>query len=252
MKYFLLLLVSLCFLSGCNINLNVDAPIFAERKNTKIESSGVLHVKVTKNFSDTFRSFKTDIIGIDDIIKIPTKPVVRTVDIGGSCAVINYIDGWYYAVTAKHVVIFGKKILVDNNEAEIEYTSPSLDLAIIRFKSDKRYHIYNLGRIRIGDSASLVGFPGDFFNKVRKFAVRGNVCGIEKNEIWFSGGGSKGMSGGPLLNSKNEVVGVVSRFLVTYPHNTSFICCIPIEDIRQKIEIIKIRSKIKRFFKLKT
>jgi len=249
-KYFLLLLVMLSFLSGCHINLTFKtSSIFVERNNTKIESKGILQVKTTKTIKTTFKSFfKTDIIK-DPLSDIE---VESTVEIGGSCVVVSFIDGWYYAATAKHVVMFGQKIFVDNNESEIVYKSDVADIALLKFKSNKRYFIHNMGEATLGDISWSIGFPADVIGKSRKFVVRGAICYIGKNEVWTNGGGHKGMSGGALLNSKNEVIGVISRFMYSYPYNTSFICCIPIKEIRQKIEIIKIRSKIRNFFKIKT
>jgi len=169
----------------------------------------------------------------------------------GSCFVVAKQNGYYYAITARHVVQLPKaKITIDGQKGEIVSILNRVDAAIIRFKSNKKYPIYKLSEnAKILDTVWLVGFPGDVTGIVRKFTVKGSICNVSKTEIWFSGGGAQGMSGGPMINSRNEVFGVISRFISTLQPCDNFVDNVPSRFFMYELESILIKERIKNLTK---
>ena len=134
----------------------------------------------------------------------------------GSCFVVANQNDWYYAITANHVVqafgfSFGRfdfpsSVMVDDEqyEAEVVRMSSQDDLALIRFKSPENYRIYSLASAKVGEVCITVGWT--FGSKV---FYRGYVITTDFNgSIASNGGGFPGVSGGPLLNQDNEVIGI--------------------------------------------
>ena len=171
----------------------------------------------------------------------------RKVNASGSCFIVAKQYGYYYAVTARHVVIIPEaKIFIDQQQGEIVSILNLADIAILRFKSNKTYPIYKSSiNSKVLDKAWLVGYPADVTKTVRKFTVKGNVCNVSKTEIWFSGGGARGMSGGPMLNDKDEVVGVISRFLPSIVLCDNFINSVPSRFFKYEVETILSKERIK-------
>ncbi len=66
----------------------------------------------------------------------------------------------------------------------------------------------------LGDLGFLIGHPGDLWSSHGAWQVSGAVSGYARHEIddrgniLLDGGGSSGMSGGPIFNSSGELVGI--------------------------------------------
>ena len=74
----------------------------------------------------------------------------------------------------------------------------------------------NSDRVQIGESVYAVGFPDNY--KV----TEGAIHSIQKNNKWFrmTVDISVGNSGGPILNSEGEVIGVAAAFYDSYSYAT--------------------------------
>jgi len=168
----------------------------------------------------------------------------------GSCFVVAKQNGYYYVATAKHIIAPNPtQVLIDGQIGEHVESLKAIDVSILRFKSKKNYPIYELGNAEFMEDAWLIGFPGSLDTKRRKFTVKGSICNISKGEIWFSGGGTYGMSGGVLLNRRNEALGVVSRFLATARHCDNFICSTPSSLFKFTLKTILLKDEIKNLTK---
>jgi len=190
-----------------------------------------------------------DILGQGETIKEATRKLMkRPVSSSGSCFIVAKQYGYYYAITAKHVILVPEaKVFIDEQQGEIISIASSADVALLRFKSNKIYPIYKSTiNTKILDSAWLVGYPGDVLGTIRKFTVKGSVCNISKTEIWFAGGGARGMSGGPMFNDKDEVVGVISRFLPALKPCDNFINSVPSRFFKYEVEAVLSKEKIKK------
>jgi len=197
----------------------------------------------TEPVFDFFKD-KTDLKGATKkLFKIPSS-------VSGSCFVVAKINSYYYSVTARHVVLIPEpKVYIDGQKGEIIKIFSAIDIAIIRFKSNKKYPIYKFNEAKLMEDAWIVGFPASIDGKKRKFAVKGQICNVSKHETWFSGGGAPGMSGGTILNKKNEVLGVVTRFLTTDRHCDNFIHSVPPHLFKSRLKVILLKEQIKELAK---
>ena len=280
--YKLTLLILILVLSGCNVQF----PILVEAEHLSViqtpidhvpNTNGVLRLRVKgyKYFylwisndpttRPTTKPAKRITIPKNDTSPITEEPIFdffagkegikgasrklnkRPVSSTGSCFIVAKQSDYYYAVTAKHILMMAEaKVFIDQQEGEIISILNRADIAILRFKSNKVYTIYKSSiNSKVLDSAWLVGYPGDVLGTIRKFTVKGNVCNISKTEIWFSGGGAKGMSGGPMLNDKDEVVGVISRFLPSIVPCDNFVNNVPSRFFKYEMKAILLKEKIK-------
>ena len=129
---------------------------------------------------------------------------------GGSAAVVAYRKPYWYAVTARHVVRSTDWILADGHHlARVDSYSMTRDLALLRFKSSKKYKIYPLVRAKLGQACWVVGWPHP-----GRVVNRGWVSRISRSALWHNAGGASGCSGGAVLSANGELLGVVTSFLV--------------------------------------
>ena len=154
------------------------------------------------------------------IVYVPPVGIAHTPDLNGAvllecdagqatAAVVAYVDGWYYAATAKHVTDAATWLRVDDAWAEVFATSGRRDVALIRWKSARTYTVYPLARAELGQECWAVGHPhtGVVVN-------RGWISRVGAKAVWHNAGGTYGYSGGPLLSAKGEILGIVSTFMV--------------------------------------
>ena len=132
----------------------------------------------------------------------------------GSCFVVAEQDGWFYAITAQHVVEdndydrpdFGSILTVDDEEYEVEIirVSSHEDVALIRFKSPETYTIYSFARPEAGEDCTTVGWSDG-----SRLIYKGNVISTALNGYVAANGGCvPGCSGGVLFNEDNEILGI--------------------------------------------
>jgi len=265
-----IILLTLLILSGCSIPVTIETDHLTVIQKTEHipNTDGVLHLK-TKGYSyhylwiskkSTTRpkpTLDTSIIEEpifdffdkgEEIEGAEKKLMKRPVSSTGTCFVVGQINGYYYAITAKHVIAVPEaEIFIDHQKGEIVLMMHRADIAILRFKSNKTYPVYKMSvNAKILDDAWIVGYPGNITNTIRKFTVKGNICNVSKTEIWFSGGGAKGMSGGPIFNDKNEVIGTASRFLPSLYPCDNFVNNVPARFFKYQLEAIISKEKIKQ------
>ncbi len=137
----------------------------------------------------------------------------------GSCFVVAEQDGWFYAITAQHVVEdddydrsdfgFDPILTVDDEEyeAEIVRVSSHEDVALIRFQSPETYTIYSFGRAIAGEACVTIGWSDG-----SRLIYKGNIISTDlRGYVAANGGAVPGCSGGVLLNSDMEILGVTVR-----------------------------------------
>lgn len=160
-----------------------------------------------------------------------------------------YIDKKGNILTAAHVVEdsaelwinmpkYGKKIF----RAEIVSVYPDFDIAIIKiidFKNKDCIKIGNSDKIRLRDEVYVIGYPDDPDYPI---ITSGTISGSRTNYIQTDTPVNSGNSGGPLLNSNNEVIGVTSS-IIKNSQNSSLITPINIFKENRKI-MMKDESKI--------
>jgi serine protease Do len=132
------------------------------------------------------------------------------------------IDAQGYVLTAQHVIDKAKEIeirLADSLRlpARVIAADSQVDLAILKIQSDKELPILPLGdsdTIRVGDLAVVFGYPFGRESSMnlgiisRSGRTYPNSASFEF--VQTDAGGYPGGSGGPLLNNKGHVIGMIT------------------------------------------
>ena len=164
----------------------------------------------------------------------------------GSGVLVAHQGGWYYALTALHVVrtrgtVYGIRTsdgevhIVDDvdetsnitplgaEQGEFGETISGLDLALVKFKSDRDYPVATMGdssRIEPGDRLVVSGWPNpdDASARRQRQSVNGQLTAVLSRpsndggySFLYDNGTRRGMSGGPVLNVAGELVGIHGR-----------------------------------------
>ena len=163
-------------------------------------------------------------------------------DFLGSGFIVQQTGQEYIVITNQHVLRAGKAPYavetVDGNIYPVEVVTDIInadyqyDLAILRFRADKAYRTAKIGRsvnLEVGEPVFAAGFPYQESNFPETPAIfaESNITGsrelalkdcrvaiilsqalLEGYQIGYTNDVKKGMSGGPLLNSQGEVIGV--------------------------------------------
>ncbi|NLY20150.1 MAG: trypsin-like serine protease [Tissierellia bacterium] len=178
---------------------------------------------------------------LDSVVGITTKSIaqdilLRPVEVQGTGSGI-IVDSRGYILTNNHVVANasgGSSITqsgVSNDitvvlndkttlEAQVLWTDPQIDLAILKVESDTPLKPAVLGdsdALRIGEQAIAIGNPfsldfggtvtGGYISGLNRSVTTSDI-GIMENLIQTDASINSGNSGGPLLNAKGEVIGV--------------------------------------------
>jgi len=170
-------------------------------------------------------------------------------------------------ITNRHVVPNSSDsvsvVLADGTEVDVEVVgrtnaSDPLDIAFLKISDAAQYNLVpaNLGdseAVQIGDSVVAIGNAlGQFQNTVTSGIISGFGRDIEASD----GGGvetlqnlfqtdaaiNSGNSGGPLVNSASEVIGI--NVATASAENISF--AIPINDVKTLIEIVLEEGELAR------
>ncbi|MGI6192558.1 MAG: S1C family serine protease, partial [Christensenellales bacterium] len=135
--------------------------------------------------------------------------------------IILTADG--YIVTNNHIIEGAEKVYVTcegvEYEADIIGTDATVDLAVLKAKNASNLKPAALGdssTLRIGDTAVAIGDP---LGTLKLTCTNGIISGLDReinndgkvqNYIQTNAAVNPGNSGGPLLNEKGEVIGVVT------------------------------------------
>ena len=132
--------------------------------------------------------------------------IVQTDSGQGSCFVVAQKDGWFYAITARHVAEGTIWVTVDSEvyDAEVVRVDSQVDAAMIRFKSPEKYKIYEFGTAEVGKACTTVGWNGD-----SRLLYKGYVVSVDfRGFVAANGGVLPGCSGGVLLDEKGLAIGI--------------------------------------------
>lgn len=151
---------------------------------------------------------------------------VYTGSTNGSGLIIQRSGSVYTIVTSRHVLTPGAPYQVETADGRV-YSAEVLenvafggnDLALLQFSSGQDYPVANLGSgasLAVGDRVYVGGFPNGIDpSQAGGFVFRdGTVTllpdrALEKGyQLGFTNRIDKGMSGGPLLNDRGEIVGI--------------------------------------------
>lgn len=181
---------------------------------------------------------------------------------------IYKIDSKYaYIMTNHHVVSGGNKwTIITNTDDEIEGTvlgsDEYLDLAVIRVAKKDYMSAVAIGdsnKVKLGDTVFTIGAPVGY--EYRGTVTNGIVSGLNRlvevsiksssSDDWVmeviqtNAAVNPGNSGGPLLNSNGEVIGVISMKLVENSiEGMGF--AIPIDYAMSHVEKLEKGEKIER------
>ncbi|MCF2146300.1 serine protease [Desmonostoc muscorum LEGE 12446] len=182
----------------------------------------------------------------------------------GSGILIKKQGQVYTVITNAHVLRIGKSYQIQTADGKI-YTAqaiksaqfPDDDLGLLSFKSANNYAIAAIATssLAIGDQTFAIGYPdeqqGLVFNtgKVEYLlpqAFRGGYQVGYSNDIF------KGMSGGPLLNRRGELVGVNGKHKYPLWGNTYIFKdgSTPVLQVRRKFDASSWAVPIQRFLQL--
>jgi hypothetical protein len=127
-------------------------------------------------------------------------------------------------VTCAHVIEDGKKITVKigNNEyiAQVLSKNTSTDLAILKINYRNQYHfkIVNFNTVNLGDKVFVLGFPlsdllGSDIRLTDGIVSAKNGINSDQTHFQLSAPVQPGNSGGPIMNSNFEAIGVAAAKL---------------------------------------
>jgi tetratricopeptide (TPR) repeat protein/V8-like Glu-specific endopeptidase len=153
--------------------------------------------------------------------------LIKTGSEQGSGAIINRTGNTYTVLTAAHVVKkTDRKYTIELNDGQIYPVSSfklapngNLDLAVVQFKSDRSYSTIKIGNSNSaeeGTTAYVAGFPfatAAITQSIYTFSdgkITANSSKPFANgySIVYSCNTLPGMSGGPVLNDKGELIAV--------------------------------------------
>ncbi|MBI2054161.1 MAG: trypsin-like peptidase domain-containing protein [Candidatus Staskawiczbacteria bacterium] len=192
----------------------------------KEASPSVVSIIISKNLPTYEQEWLSPFGELFDIPQYVQKGTEKR-EIGGGSGFIVSEDG--LILTNKHVVADSKAeytVLTNDGEkypAKVLAKDPVQDLAIIKIEGDKKFKAIKLGdssKIQIGQGVIAIG---NALGELRNTVSVGVISGLERTILATGAGGlsetlediiqtdaaiNAGNSGGPLLNSKGEVIGV--------------------------------------------
>ena len=146
-------------------------------------------------------------------------PAIVTVDSqlsdGLSCGTGCIIDKSGIILTSAHVIDIGKTVVVTMNNGQnynarvLKHLGENKDIALLKIDADKDLKTVKLGnseKIKVGEKVLAIGNPFGFSGTL----TQGIISRIDyaKNRIQTDAAINPGSSGGPLLNTKGEIIGI--------------------------------------------
>lgn len=246
--------------------------LLAGARNNKIEDKNVENNDAKKEISQTI-NIKDDesmesvvvkksidsVVGINTVSKVVQQsffgPQSGYVEGIGSGSIVSE-DG--YIVTNSHVVSDGDvkeiNVLFSNGEtakADLVWNDPSLDLAVIKVdkKGLKAIDIGDSDKVEVGDRSVAIGNPLGF--QLQSTVTSGIISGLNRTVAFNTGVQMDGLmqtdaainsgnSGGALLNSKGELIGINTA---KAGNSDGIGFAIPINTVKPVIEKIRKTGK---------
>jgi serine protease Do len=161
-----------------------------------------------------------------------------------------------YVLTNAHVVLNADRVMVtlaDNRVLRAEVVgsdpTPGIDVALLKVESNDGLPTVTLGKsstLRVGDWVCTIGNPLGYMGSV----TVGVVSSLNREVPIFSAGGliqtdaamSLGSSGGPLVNSHGQVVGITTA--IVQSSNIGF--AIPIDQVTAVLSQLRERGRVPR------
>lgn len=214
---------------------------------------GVVFVKVVKREKDREVSILEHFFGYGSPYSIPRESV------GSGSGVIISPDG--YIATNNHVVANGEQIEVTLNDnktykAKLVGADPVTDVALLKVEAE------NLPVIQFGDSDSLrlgewvlaIGSPFNLRSTITAGIVSAkgrslpDMSGEFKVEsfIQTDAAVNPGNSGGALVNTKGELVGINTAIASNTGSYTGYSFAVPVSIVKKVVEDIKEYGKVQR------
>lgn len=214
---------------------------------------GVVFVKVVKREKSKEASILEHFFGYGNPYAMPRESV------GSGSGVIISPDG--YIATNNHVVANGEQIEVTLNdnktyEAKLVGTDPVTDVALLKIEAE------NLPVIPFGDSDSLrlgewvlaIGSPFNLRSTITAGIVSAkgrslpDMSGEFKIEsfIQTDAAVNPGNSGGALVNTRGELVGINTAIASNTGSYTGYSFAVPVSIVKKVVEDIKEYGKVQR------
>jgi len=161
-----------------------------------------------------------------------------------------------YVVTNNHVIENATKIQVsfddqEKMDAELVGTDPRTDIALLKIKSDKKFHYVSFAGkpARVGDWALAVGNPFGLGGTVTAGIVSalGRDIGSGPYDfIQIDAAVNKGNSGGPTFNLAGEVIGVNTAIFSPSGGNVGIAFDVPAKTAVEVIDQLKKSGSVSR------
>ena len=229
--------------------VNGDLPDFVKAADATVHA--VVHVKVygSQQVYDPFQGF----FGYQNPQRQQTQ--------GSGSGVIITEDG--YIVTNNHVVADAEKVEVTLNDnrnfiAKVVGTDPSTDLALLKI-DEKGLPFVTYGNsddVKVGEWVLAVGNPfnltstvtaGIVSAKARNIGILPDQYKIE-SFIQTDAAVNPGNSGGALVNTKGELVGINSAIASTTGSYTGYSFAIPVNLVRKVMDDLAEFGSVQRGF----
>lgn len=132
-----------------------------------------------------------------------------------------FINNKGYLLTCSHVVEHAVKLLItipsegnEEYETKIMCIHPELDIALLKtdFKNKDFLKLGNSDTIENGQDVTALGYP---LGQTKIKFTKGIISGLQNSMIQTDTPLNPGNSGGPLLNSRSEVIGINTSAIVS-------------------------------------
>ena len=121
-----------------------------------------------------------------------------------------------HIVTAAHVIKDSNSFIINFPESgqtifrgDIISVYPEFDIGVLRLKNpmDNYIKLGNSDKLKLGETVYALGYPD---NSQQPLNTKGTISGLRDDKIQTDAALNHGNSGGPLLNKKNQVIGINS------------------------------------------